>query len=103
MCDILSIAMPQYSAATLGLGVDRMTRSPRESKLQRFERLAQKRVTEALRRLRLVGNLSNRANYEYSDDHVKQLTEALETELKELKNRFRQEGAGTGHTFSFRK
>jgi hypothetical protein len=80
-----------------------MTRASRESKLQRFERLAQKRVTEALRRLRLVGNLSNRANYEYSDDHVKQLTEALETELKELKNRFRQEGAGSGHTFSFRK
>jgi uncharacterized protein YeeX (DUF496 family) len=80
-----------------------MTRASRESKLQRFERLAQKRVTEALRRLRLVGNLSNRANYEYSDDHVKQITEALETELKELKNRFRQEGAGAGHTFSFRK
>ena len=74
-----------------------------ESKLERFERLAQKRVTEALRRLRLVGNLSNRANYDYSDDHVRQLLDALEAELKQLRNRFRQEGNGTGHTFSFKK
>lgn len=80
-----------------------MASASRESKLQRFERLAQKRVTEALRRLRLVGNLSNRANYEYSDEHVRQLTEALEAELKQLKNRFRQEGGGAGQTFSFRK
>lgn len=80
-----------------------MASTSRESKLQRFERLAQKRVTEALRRLRLVGNLSNRANYEYSDDHVRQLTEALEAELKQLKNRFRQKGGGAGQTFSFRK
>jgi hypothetical protein len=80
-----------------------VTSASRESKLQRFERLAQRRVTEALRRLRLVGNLSNRANYEYSDDHVKQLTEALEAELKQLKNRFRQEGGGAGESFSFRK
>jgi len=80
-----------------------VTPGARESKLQRFERLAEKRVTEALRRLRLVGNLSNRANYEYSEDHVRQLIEALEAELKQLKNRFRQEGAGAGQTFSFRK
>lgn len=80
-----------------------MVKASRESKLQRFERLAQKRVTEALRRLRLVGNLSNRANYEYSDDHVRQLVDAIEAELKQLKNRFRQEGAGGGENFSFRK
>jgi len=80
-----------------------VTPVPRESKLERFERLAEKRVTEALRRLRLVGNLSNRANYEYSEDHVRQLIEALEVELKQLKNRFRHEGAGAGQTFSFRK
>lgn len=85
------------------LGVQTVNKSSRESKLQRFERLAQKRVTEALRRLRLVGNLSNRANYDYSDEHVKQLLDALEAELKQLRNRFRQEGAGAGHTFSFKK
>lgn len=80
-----------------------MVETSRESKQQRFERLAEKRVTEALRRLRLVGNLSNRANYEYSDDHVRQITDALEAELKQLKSRFRQEGATAGNSFSFKK
>ena len=84
-------------------GVHAVPAASRESKLQRFERLAQKRVTEALHRLRLVGNLSNRANYEYSDDHVKQIIEALEAELKQLKNRFRQEGGGAGQNFSFKR
>jgi uncharacterized protein YeeX (DUF496 family) len=84
-------------------GVGLVSTGSRESKLQRFERLAQKRVTEALRRLRLVGNLSNRINYEYSDEHVRQLVDALEAELKQLKSRFRQEGSGAGQTFSFKK
>ena len=80
-----------------------VVKASRESKLDRFERLAQRRVTEALRRLRLVGNLSTPSNYDYSDDHVKQIIDALEAELKQLKNRFRQEGGGGGQTFSFRK
>ena len=84
-------------------GVQAAVDRARESKLQRFERLAQKRVTEALRRLRLVGNLSNRANYEYSDRHIEQIIDALEAELKQLKTRFRQDGGGAGHTFSFKK
>lgn len=75
----------------------------RESKRQRFERLAEKRVTEALRRLRLVGNLANRANYEYSDDQVRQITDALDAELRQLKSRFRSDGAVAGNTFSFKK
>lgn len=79
-----------------------MTES-RESKHQRFQRLAEKRVTEALRRLRLVGNLANRANYEYSDDQVRQITDALDADLRQLKSRFRHDGAVAGNTFSFKK
>ena len=76
---------------------------PGESKLERFERLAQKRTTQALRRMRLVGNLANRTNYDYSDDHVKQIVDALEAELRQLRARFRQHGAEAGHTFLFKK
>jgi hypothetical protein len=76
---------------------------PRESKLERFERLAQKRTTEVLRKMRLVGNLSNRANYEYSDNHVKQIVDALEAELRQVRARFRQHGAEPGQTFLFKK
>ena len=81
----------------------RGTSPSRESKLERFERLAEKRVTEALHRLRLVGNLSNRANYAYEDEHVKQIVDVLENELKQLKTRFRQEDASVGVRFLFRK
>lgn len=72
-------------------------------KLERFERLAERRTTEVLRRLRLVGNLANRRNYDYTDEHVKEILDALEAELRRLKQRFRQEEAVGGHTFSFRK
>ena len=75
----------------------------RESKQQRFQRLAEKRVTEALRRLRLVGNLANRTNYDYTEDQIRQITDALDAELKQLKSRFRHDGAAAGNTFSFKK
>ncbi len=57
-------------------------------KLQKFERLAEKRVSDAIKKLRLIGNLSNKNNYSYTEDHVKQLVEALETEMRILKGRF---------------
>jgi hypothetical protein len=74
-----------------------------ESKLERFERLAQRRVTEALRLLRLIGNLSNRQNYEYSEDHMRQIVDALDVEMRHLKQRFRQEETESGRIFSFKK
>jgi hypothetical protein len=75
----------------------------KESKLERFERLAQKRMTAALRHMRLIGNLANRHNYDFTDDHVHQMFETLEGEIKELKRRFGQDGAVKGHDFQFRK
>jgi hypothetical protein len=78
-------------------------KSSKESKRQRFERIAQRRITEALHRLRLLGNLSNRATYDYSDEHVKQMLDALETELKQVRHRFRNEGSGQGQAFTFKR
>jgi hypothetical protein len=59
-----------------------------EGKRDRFIRLAEKRVNKALDALRLVGNLSNRGNYEYADADVDKILKALEAELRELKRRF---------------
>lgn len=72
------------------------------SKRARFERAAERRVAEALRRLRLVGKLANRHNYEYTDEHVQQIFDALDTELRQLKQRFQQEDAEGTPTFSFK-
>ena len=72
-------------------------------KSDRFERLAERRVTEALHKMRLIGNLANRHNYSYSDEQVKQVIEALESEFRQVKARFRQETAVQSQGFSFRK
>ncbi|MGI6616271.1 MAG: hypothetical protein ACOX30_09745 [Dethiobacteria bacterium] len=73
-----------------------------EDKRVKFERLAEKRVTEVLKRIRYLGNLANRSNYDYSDAHVNQFMQAIENELKILKNRFKEETIGTKDTFSFK-
>lgn len=72
-------------------------------KASRFERLAERRVTEALRKMRLIGNLANRRNYAYTDEHVKQIVEALGFELRQVKAKFRQETTSHEEAFSFRK
>jgi hypothetical protein len=38
--------------------------------------------------LRLLGNCSNKANYDYNEEDVKQIFTVIEKELKEAKNAF---------------
>jgi hypothetical protein len=78
-------------------------RSLRIDKAERFERLAEKRVTQALRQMKLVGNLANRHNYTYTEDHVRQIFEVLETELRQTRAKFRNESPSSVQTFSFKK
>tara|TARA_Y100000591_G_C21343417_1_gene455924 strand:+ start:249 stop:470 length:222 start_codon:yes stop_codon:yes gene_type:complete len=58
----------------------------RESK---FKKLAEKRVNSAIKQLKLVGNLSNKSNYTYTDEQAKKIINALSLELNELKMRFK--------------
>lgn len=58
---------------------------------ERFIALAEKRVTRALRDLRLIGNLANRRNYVYSDGDAQKILSTIEAELKTLRSRFQQE------------
>lgn len=60
----------------------------KETKRERFVRLAEARTNKILEMMRLLGNCSSKANYEYSDDDIKQIFSALEKELKNTKNRF---------------
>ena len=55
---------------------------------KKFEELAEKRVNEAIRRVRLIGKLANRSNYTYTDEHSRQIVKALEDEVKSLKAKF---------------
>lgn len=59
-----------------------------ETKRERFVRLVEARTNKILEMMRLLGNCSSKANYEYTDDDIKQIFSALEKELKNTKNRF---------------
>ncbi|NLD50967.1 MAG: hypothetical protein GX660_27810 [Clostridiaceae bacterium] len=69
----------------------------------KFERLAEKRVTDTIKKMRLVGNLANKNNYDYTDVHVKQIIDALENELRLLKIRFKEGTTSENCTFEFKK
>lgn len=60
----------------------------KKDRTSKFEELAEKRVNEALKRIRLVGKLSNKSNYSYTEEHTKQIIRALEEEVKALKGKF---------------
>lgn len=55
----------------------------------KFIELANMRVARAIKDLRLIGNLSNRRNYEYSEAESKRIIKTLEIELEDLKAKFR--------------
>jgi hypothetical protein len=63
-------------------------KNKRESRRARFVRLANKRVNAAIKAISLVGNLSNRANYDYTPEDAAAIVKALEKELRELRSRF---------------
>ncbi|MBI4517489.1 MAG: hypothetical protein HY699_16925 [Deltaproteobacteria bacterium] len=54
----------------------------------KFVNLASKRVSRALKSLQLVGNLSNRSNYDYTPEDVEKIFRALQEELNACKKRF---------------
>jgi hypothetical protein len=70
-------------------------------KLAKFERLAERRVSEAIKKIRLVGNLANKNNYSYTGQHAKQIIEVLEAEFKLLKIKFKDDEHQDG-VFTFK-
>jgi len=67
------------------------------SKREKFVGLAEARVNRALKDLQLIGNLSNRAAYEFSDGDVKRIFGALQKGLDAARTRFsrpRERAAG---------
>lgn len=65
----------------------------REKDRGKFVELAEKRVARAMKDIRLIGNLSNKSNYSYTDEDVRKIIKALESEIRKLKLRFERHGA----------
>ncbi|MFC6671834.1 hypothetical protein [Marinobacterium aestuariivivens] len=60
----------------------------KESKNERFRRLAESRGNRLIREIALLGNLANPKNYSYSEDEVERLFAPIEQELKETRALF---------------
>lgn len=75
---------------------------PAETKRERFERIAQRRANETIKALRLLGNLSDKRNYDYSEKHVDTLLGAIDLEVRALKGRFRKESGASDKPFRFK-
>lgn len=61
-----------------------------ETKRDRFIRVAESRTNKVIKFMELLGNCSNKNNYDYTDEDVALIIGTLEEELKTLKNKFKQ-------------
>jgi hypothetical protein len=61
------------------------------NKRNRFEKVAEKRVQFILDKLELLGNCSNRSNYDYTEDDVKKMFSVMKEKMKQVEVRFHDE------------
>jgi len=63
------------------------------NKRDRFLRVAERRTNNILKNMRLLGNCSNRQNYDFGPEDVRKIFQAIESEYRRVKGLF--EGAGS--------
>jgi hypothetical protein len=59
-----------------------------ESSSDRFKRLATLRTNAVLKKLKVLGNCSNRQAYSYDEDDVDKIFSEIERRVKEVKAKF---------------
>ena len=59
-----------------------------ESRREKFNRLATYRTNAILEKIRLLGNLSNKSNYEYREEDLRKIFSAIDSQLKIVKAKF---------------
>jgi len=65
-------------------------------KREKFKELAENRVNRALKDIRLIANLANRNNYDFTAEDAQKIVTALEGELKTLRSKFSAESQKRG-------
>ncbi len=66
-----------------------------DNKKERFKRLAVYRTNEVLKKLRVLGNCSNRSAYDYTPEEINKIFSEIERATKDIKTKFyfpRQKG-----------
>ncbi len=72
-----------------------------ETDREKFVRLANKRVNNAIKAIELIGNLSNRSNYDYTQEDAEKIFLALNKELRTCRERFVNAGGKREAKFFF--
>ncbi len=59
-----------------------------ETSEERFKRIATVRTNAVLDKLRILGNLSNRQMYSYSEEDINKIFSAINKQLREIRAKF---------------
>jgi hypothetical protein len=70
-----------------------------DQKVERFRRVAARRVNNVLNAVRLLSQCSNRRLYEYSDEEVRRMFREIERELRAAKQSFSSQDKKKGFKF----
>ena len=62
--------------------------SNNETPEERFKRIAAVRTNAVLDRLRILGNLSNRQMYSYTEEDINKIFSAINKQIKEVRIKF---------------
>lgn len=72
----------------------------KETKRQRFVRIAEARTNKIIDMIRLLGNCSNTSVYEYTSIDIDKIFSAIESELKETRKKFSSVVSKNGSRFT---
>ena len=70
------------------------------AKREKFVRLAESRTANAMRSIRVIGNLSNRQLYAWEDAEVRKIVKALRDEISKIEARFEAPNSRRRQRFS---
>ncbi len=85
---IMRILFTKYCVRRLILE-ELMRGKGKENKQQRFTRVVEKRVQNTLDNLRLLSQCSNRRMYEWNDEQLMKIWNAIDTELQNCKESYK--------------
>ena len=71
-----------------------------ETDREKFVRLANARVNRAIKDIQLIGNLSNKSNYAYTDEDVEKIFRALTEEVRICRRKFDANPAAKHRAFA---
>ncbi len=61
----------------------------KESKRERFIRIAERRVNNLLNNLDSLGKCANKKNYEYNDEDVRKIFKAIDNKINDIKELYK--------------